>query len=160
MVIYIGADHRGFQLKETLKVFLQESGYEIFDVGNDKYDKDDDYPDYAAEIGRRVSKEYETSKGILICGSGVGVCVVANKFPKIRAGIAMSADQAFDARNDDDVNVLCLSATYLDEATTKKIVATWLGTPFSNEERHRRRIDKIRQFEMWLEQGAKENILD
>lgn len=160
MVIYIGADHRGFELKESIKVFLQESGYEVFDVGNNKYDKDDDYPDYAAEVGRRVSKEYETSKGILICGSGVGVCVTANKFPRVRAGIAMTADQAFDSRNDDDMNVLCLGATYIDDALAKKIVATWLNTPFSGEERHRRRVDKIRQFEMWLEEGAKEEIND
>lgn len=160
MVIYIGADHRGFELKEMLKVVLKDSGYEVFDVGNFLQDKDDDYPDYAAEVASRVGKEYETSRGILICGSGTGMCVVANKFPKVRAGVATSTNQAFDSRNDNNTNVLCLAAGYTDSEEVKKIVATWLSAPFSEEARHQRRVDKIRQIELWLGEREKKNIFD
>lgn len=160
MIIYIGADHRGFELKEELKRFLHASGYEVFDVGNSKQDDGDDYPDFAAEVGTRVSKEYETARGILICGSGVGMCVVANKFPKVRAALVTNVNQAFDSRNDDNSNVLCLAANYTDTSLANKIVAAWLSTPFSGEARHARRVDKIRQFELWLEEGMKKGIED
>lgn len=150
MTIYIGADHRGFELKGKLKTFLQESGYQIVDVGNAVYDKDDDYPDFGSAVASSVSAEYETARGIIICGSGVGVCVVANKFPRVRAAIAFSSDQAFDSRNDDDANIICLAANYVDADAARRIVATWLGTPFSDEARHRRRLDKISALEIHL----------
>jgi len=143
MIIYFGADHGGFELKEKLKDFLRGRGYEVADVGNVRYEEDDDYPDFAAEVARRVSVDVENSRGIVICKSGVGVSIVANKFPKIRAGLVMTPDQAFDARSDDDINMLALGAQYLDDVTAQKIVTTWLGTPFRREPRFLRRIDKI-----------------
>ncbi len=150
MLLYIGADHNGFALKEHLKTFLKESGYTVTDVRDATLDQNDDYPDIAAEVGRRVSREIETARGIVICKSGVGVDVVTNKFPRIRTVLAMTPDQAFDARNDDDVNVLALGAGYLDLQIAKKILITWLETPFSNEPRFRRRIEKISRIEQYI----------
>ena len=148
MLIYIGADHRGFQLKEILKKFLKDQGYEVVDVGNEVYEKDDDYPDFAVLVGQVVSQDPSTRRGILICGSGVGVDVVANKFKGIRSALVNNPDQAYLSRNDDDANVLSLAAEFLDEETAKKILSTWLQTPFSNEENHKRRLEKIRESEV------------
>ncbi len=150
MLIYIGADHRGFALKDHLKIFLRESGYSVTDLGNEKLDENDDYPDFAAEIGRRVSQEFETARGIVICASGVGVDIVVNKFPRVRSVLAATSDQAYDSRNDDDTNILALGAEYLDLPTAKRILITWLETPFGNEPRFRRRIEKISQIEQKL----------
>ena len=143
MIIYFGADHRGFELKEKLKDVLRSKGYEVADIGNVRYEEGDDYPDYAAEVARRVSVDIENSLGVVICGNGVGVSIVANKFPKIRAGLITSPNQAFDAKSDDDINILALGADHLDFETAQKILVTWLGTPFRREPRFLRRIDKI-----------------
>ena len=143
MILYIGADHRGFQLKEYLKKFLEESGYTVNDLGNDKYDENDDYPDFAKLVADKVSADPYNSKGILICGSGVGVDIAANRFSRIRSALAFSPDQAMASRNDDDSNVLALSADFTDTEQVKKIVSVWLQTPFSGEERHKRRVEKL-----------------
>ncbi len=147
MLIYIGADHRGFNLKEALKKFLKDQGYEVVDVGNEVYEKDDDYPDFAVLVGQVVSQDPSTRRGILICGSGVGVDVAVNKFKGIRSALVNNPDQAYLSRNDDDTNVLSLAAEFLDEETAKKILSTWLQTPFSNEENNKRRLEKIRDIE-------------
>lgn len=147
MLIYIGADHRGFKLKEKIKSFLEKKGYEVTDLGNVRFDETDDYPDFAGAVAGRVSREYESSRGILICGSGAGVAITANKFPKVRAALALTPDQAFDGRNDDDVNILALAADYTEEGLAEKTVMTWVTTPFANEERHRRRLGKIGKIE-------------
>lgn len=147
MLIYIGSDHRGFKLKESLKIYLKESGYEVVDVGNTNYDQADDYPDFAALVGRKISLDPENSRGILICGSGVGVDVVANKFKNVRSALAFNAEQAIAARSDDNTNVLSLAADYLNEEEAKKIVSAWLKTLFSGEERHNRRLKKIQDIE-------------
>jgi len=148
MVIYIGADHRGFKLKEFLKEFLRSQGYRVEDVGNDRYDENDDYPDFAEAVARKVSLDYENARGILICGSGVGVSIVANRFMKVRAALIFTNDQAFDARNDDDANVLCLAADYLEPETARGIVTVWFQTPFAGDERFRRRLKKIDAIEL------------
>lgn len=147
MVIYFGADHRGFKLKETLKDFLKNRGYEVVDAGNDSYDENDDYPDFVGRVAEKVSLDYENSRGVLICGSGVGVDIAANKFIKVRSALAMTPDQAYDSRNDADTNILCLAADYLEKETAEKILEVWLTTPFSREERHRRRLQKISEIE-------------
>jgi ribose 5-phosphate isomerase B len=147
MVIYIGADHRGFELKGKIKDFLKLRGYQLVDVGDDKYNENNDYPLFAIRVAKQVSQEFETARGILICGSGVGVSVVANKFLHIRAALVATPDQAFDSRNEDDSNVLALGANYLDEEMAKKIVLTWLETPFSGEERFQRRLEEISRLE-------------
>lgn len=147
MVIYFGADHRGFKLKEYLKDFLRTKGYEVVDAGNEIYDEADDYPDFAATVARRVSLDYENSRGVLLCGSGAGVNIVANKFRRVRAVLAASPDQAYDSRNDDDSNILSLAADYLEPEEASKILSVWLTTPFSNEKRFRDRLQKISQIE-------------
>ncbi|KKU15659.1 hypothetical protein A3I34_00595 [Candidatus Jorgensenbacteria bacterium RIFCSPLOWO2_02_FULL_45_12] len=147
MIIYIGADHRGYKLKEAVKAFLQNRGYQIWDTGNFVYDEHDDYPDFARALAEKVSKNYENSRGVLICGSGAGISVAANKFRGIRAAILMNSDQAFDARSDDDINVLVIPADYVTSDTARNILITWLETPFSREERFRTRLEKISKIE-------------
>lgn len=147
MLIYIGADHRGFELKGKLKEFLKLRGYTVVDLGDEKYNESNDYPLFAMKVAKQVSQEFETARGILVCGSGVGMSVVANKFLHIRAALAGTPDQAYDSRNEDDTNVLALGANYLDEATAKKIVLTWLETPYAGEERFQRRIEEISRLE-------------
>ncbi len=147
MIIYLGADHRGFNLKESLKNYLQNKGYEAVDLGNFRYEEGDDYVDFAEKVARKISLEYEFNRGILICGSGVGVCMVANKFPRVRAALIFSSDQAYDSRYDDDTNVLCLAADFVDFEKVKNILNVWLKTPFSNEPRHLRRLERLSRIE-------------
>lgn len=147
MLIYIGADHRGFQLKESLKNYLKTSGYEVVDVGNDKYVAGDDYPEFAALVARKISLDPENSRGVLLCGSGVGVDVAANKFKNVRSALAFNTEQAAASRSDDNTNVLSLAADYFNEDDAKKILSVWLATNFSGEERHQRRLKKIEDIE-------------
>ncbi len=147
MLIYIGADHRGFRLKESLKQYLKSTGYEIVDVGNENLVESDDYPDFAAIAARKVSLDPVNSRAILICGSGAGMDIVANKFQNVRSVLASNPDQAASARSDDNTNVLCLAADYLEEGEAQKIAATWISTEFSGEERHKRRLRKIEDIE-------------
>lgn len=147
MIIYIGADHRGFRLKEILIAALKEKNLPIFDVGAYTYDAGDDYPDFAFAVAKKVSESPEDRVGILICGSGAGVCVTANKFKNVRAALALSAEQAKVARADDHINVLCLASDYMIEAGASQIVVDWLNTSFSSAERHLRRIKKISDIE-------------
>jgi len=147
MLIYIGADHRGFELKETLKDFLKTKGYEFVDVGNSKYDENDDYTDFAKLVGKALSEDPAVRRGILICGSGVGVDIAANKFRGVRSSLAFNSDQAFMARNDDDTNVISLPADFLSEEDARKILGTWLATPFDGKEKHARRLEKISEIE-------------
>ena len=147
MLIYIGSDHRGFQLKENLKGFLKDLGYEVSDLGAKEFIQDDDYPDYAKEVAHKVNLDPTLSRGIVICGSGVGADIVANRFQRVRCALATTPDQAMASRNDDDTNVLALAADFTDWETAKKIVSVWLQTPFSNDPRHKRRIEKINQLQ-------------
>lgn len=148
MLIYLGADHRGFKLKEELRRYLaDECGYEVVDLGNHRLDENDDYPDFAILVARKVSLDPTNSRGIIICGSGVGVDVVANKFKNVRSALAANPDQAMSSRKDDDTNVLSLAADFLTETESKKVVQVWLQTDFSGEERHRRRLEKIEKIE-------------
>lgn len=147
MIIYLGADHRGFNLKETLKEFLKERAYEVVDCGNAVYDEKDDYPDFARLVAEAVGKNPEGSRGILVCGSGAGMDIAANKAKGVRATIALSSDQVYDARHDDDINVLALASDFADPADAQKMTRTFLETPFAGEERHRRRLKKIAELE-------------
>ena len=147
MLIYIGADHRGFELKEILKKFLKDEGYEIIDVGNDHYDKNDDYPDFAALAAHAVSQDSINRRGILICGSGAGMNIVANKFESVRAVSINNSEQAKLSRNDGDSNIISLSADFIDKEKAEDILRVWLKTPFSGDERHKRRLKKIMEIE-------------
>ena len=147
MLIYIGADHKGFNLKVSLKNFLTENGYEVIDVGNDHYDKDDDYPDFAALAAHAVSQDSINRRGVLVCGSGAGMNIVANKFEGVRAVSVNNSEQAKLSRNDGDSNVLTLAADFIDEKIANEILDVWLKTPFSGDERHKRRLKKIMEIE-------------
>ena len=159
MLIYIGSDHRGFQLKEHIKQVLLSRGYPIVDLGNAVYDESDDYPDFARAVAEKVSIDFERGRGILLCGSGVGVDVVANKYNHVRSALVATPDQAFDARTDDNTNILSLGADYLEPDSAEKIVLTWLQTPFSEDERHKNRLRKIERIEAALIERAKERGL-
>ncbi len=143
MLIFIGADHRGFRLKEIIKSFLKDEGYEVIDKGNAQYVESDDYPDFAESVAKEIDADPEERRGVLICGSGVGVDIVANKFPRVRSALVTSADQAYAARHDDDANVLSLAADFLEEDEARQIVKIFFATPFGNEERYVRRLKKI-----------------
>lgn len=144
-MLYIGADHRGFKIKEEIKKFLAEQKYEFLDMGNVKYDPSDDYTDFAKAVAEKVSQDLQNSKGILICGSGVGVDITANKFHGVRSALADDITTAKQSREHNDTNILSLPADEVDFELTKKIISTWLETPFSNGEKYKRRIDKIEQ---------------
>lgn len=150
MVIYIGADHRGFNHKKAIKEYLTGLGYTVVDLGNEKYDELDDYPDFAEKVAEKVSLESDDGRGILICGSGVGVDVVANKFPGVRSSLVFNSEQAIDVRSDDNANVLSLASDYVSTEDAKKIVSLWLNTKFSGGEKYKRRLKKIEQLEMDL----------
>jgi ribose 5-phosphate isomerase B len=150
MVIYLGADHRGFELKQYLAGFLKGEGYSVADLGNAIYDENDDYPTFAAAVAEKVSIDYEGSRGILICGSGMGMCIVANKYMNVRAAFAAASDHAFDGRTEDNTNMLCLGANYTDAAAARQIVTTWLTAPFSQEPRYARRLKEIGDLETKL----------
>ena len=146
MVIYIGADHRGFGHKEEIKKYLSELGYGVVDLGNEKYEESDDYPDFAERVARKVSMG--GSLGILFCGSGAGVDIVANKFPGVRSALVFDQEQAMDVRTDDNVNILSLAADYTSIEKSKKIISLWLGAQFSGEEKYQRRLKKIEELEI------------
>jgi ribose 5-phosphate isomerase B len=147
MIIYIGADHRGFYLKEELERELKRGGYEVVDMGNDESDQDDDYPDFAGAVAEKVSGAGNEVRGILICGSGIGVDITANKFDGVRAALAMSPEHIRAGRNDDDVNVLCLASDFTKPGDAIEIARMFLATPFDGEERRVRRLKKIQEIE-------------
>lgn len=142
MTIYIGADHRGFALKEYIKKYLSVEGRAVVDCGNGEHDDSDDYPDFARAVAERVANE-AGAKGIIICGSGNGVAIAANKTRGIRAAVAMTEAQARAARSDEDANVIAIAADYTEHDEAREIIEAFLSTPFLGEERHMRRIGKI-----------------
>jgi ribose 5-phosphate isomerase B len=146
-MLFLGADHRGFSLKEELKKYLLRENIPFTDLGSFKLVKEDDYPDIAALVAQQVSSN-KNNKGILICGSGVGVCIVANKFKNIRAGLFWNSEIAKTATADDDVNIVCLPNDYLKSAEAQKIIATWLTTPIKTEAKYKRRLKKIHKLEI------------
>lgn len=145
-MIYLGADHRGYELKEKIARWLFEWGYDFLDVGAQSLDPTDDYTKYAGETASLVSGN-KNSKGIVLCGSGVGAVVVANKFDGVRAGIGISAAQVKAGRNDDDMNILVLAADYTKEEDAKEMLKSFLETDFAGEERHKRRLQDIQKIE-------------
>ena len=143
--IYIASDHAGFEIKEKIKEFLEKEGFKFVDLGPYEYNPYDDYPDYALKVCKMISEK--RGKGILVCGSGQGMCIVANKIPGIRAALAWDEVSAKLAREHLDANVLCLPGRMLNKETAERMVEVWLKTPFSNEERHKRRLRKIKEIE-------------
>lgn len=142
--IYIGADHGGVNLRDKIIEKLRDEGYQITDLSG-KYDPEDDYPDIGIKVGEKVVKE--NVLGILICRSGAGVCIAANKVDGVRAAMAISPKQARKGVEDDDVNILCLSADYVSDEENMAIIDEFLGAVFASEERFIRRINKIKKYE-------------
>ena len=146
MQVYLGADHRGFKLKEKIKKWLEEWGYEIKDMGASEFDLEDDYTLYAEKVGSIVGKE-KGARGILLCGSGVGVDVTANKFDGVRASIGKTPEQIKAGRSDDNMNILVIAADYTKEDEAKKMVKTFLETKFEGKARQKRRLSDIEKIE-------------
>lgn len=142
--IITGADHAGFQMKEAVKSYLEEEGWTVKDVGTDS-EKAVDYPDFGMEVAQSVSTGL-FSRGILVCGSGVGMAIVANKFRGVRAAVCLDAETARLSRLHNDTNILILAGRKTDPETARQIVKVWLETPFEGG-RHQGRLDKIRALE-------------
>jgi|UniRef100_A0A7V3PSY6 ribose 5-phosphate isomerase B len=140
MIVAIGADHRGFRLKEKLKEFLRQQGYRIVDKGTFTPERTD-YPDYAFAVGEAVAS-HRAQRGILICATGIGMSIAANKIAGVRAALCFNQKTARLSREHNDANVLCLGADLLTSATARRIVHIFLKTRFTRG-RHRRRIQKI-----------------
>jgi len=146
-MLYLASDHRGFKLKEYLKNFLSDQNIIFDDLGNHECDPEDDYPDFAFTLAQKVAEDANRNTGIMICGSGLGMVVAANKVNGIRAGLATSIWLAKHGRENDDLNVLSLAADITDEKTAEEIVKTWLEAKFSRAEKYLRRVTKIERFE-------------
>jgi len=142
--IYIGADHNGFDYKTKLVEYLRRSGYEVVDEGDTTRDPEDDFPQFASRVVHAMRGDGgPDARGILICGSGQGMAMAANRFKGIRAALAWDQVEARAARNDDDSNILCLSARDVSFNKTIGIVHTWLLTPFAGANRFKRRIQEL-----------------
>ncbi|MFA6585586.1 MAG: RpiB/LacA/LacB family sugar-phosphate isomerase [Candidatus Paceibacterota bacterium] len=154
MKIFIGTDHAGYVLKEKLVSFLKAQGHEVIDEGAYVYDEDDDYPDFVSKVAREVSKDPNSNRvrGIILGGTGQGEAIVANRFPHVRAIVYYGRAKAVvenesgilaRSRNHNDANILSLGARYFTEEDMVEIVNYWLNAPFSEGERHIRRLGKI-----------------
>lgn len=154
MRIATAADHAGFEMKNTLADLIRSLGHKVIDLGACQYDASDDYPDFAISIGNAV-RLGQADRGVLICGSGVGVSVAANKVPGIRAGLCHDTYSAHQGVEHDDMNVLVLGSRIIGVELASDLVRTFLGAQFSGEERHRRRLEKVLALEKlaWSEKG-------
>jgi len=151
--IAIGADHAGFELKECVKALLLELKHQVLDLGTNST-KPVDYPDFAEAVGLAV-REGKAERGILVCGSGVGASVAANKIPGVRAGLCHDHYSAHQGVEHDDMNVLCLGARVIGPELALELVNAFLAARFSGEERHRRRVAKIEALEREAEHSGK-----
>ncbi|KKR46356.1 MAG: Ribose 5-phosphate isomerase [Parcubacteria group bacterium GW2011_GWB1_40_14] len=147
MKVYIGADHGGFKLKEKAKHKLVEWGFDVEDMGAKTLDPDDDYPEFAYAVAKKVSENLSASRGILLCRSGVGMDIVANKVKGIRSAQVFNEEMAKKSREHEDANVLTIATDYLPEENVLFILKIWLETPFSGDERHVRRLKQIEELE-------------
>lgn len=145
-MIFIGADHRGFELKEKLKKHLTDEGFDITDLGNDHLDESDDYVVFAHKVADATINDPE-NRGIVLCGSGAGVDMVANKIEGVRSALVFDEPRARQAREHENANVISLPADTLDEEEAFKIVKAFLTTEFSGAERHERRIEEMEEVE-------------
>ena len=146
MKIYLGADHAGFELKSELKQLLAKQGHDVVDVGDLKLDPNDDYPQYAYNlVTKLLGEEGDTGRGILICGSGQGMSIAANRVRGIRAALAWDAPTGQAAKEDDDANVLVLSSRFTSKPKVLAAVEAWLEAKFKGDAKYKRRLDEIEQ---------------
>ncbi|MFC1633025.1 RpiB/LacA/LacB family sugar-phosphate isomerase [Patescibacteria group bacterium] len=146
LTIYLASDHGGFEYKNKLAEVLAEQNYQVENLGPDALDPKDDYPDFAFPLAEKVATD-NGSLGIMFCRGGQGMAIAANKVKGIRAAVCWNKKSAADSKKDNDTNILSLSADDLTWEEITAIVTTWLETPFSREERHVRRIQKITDYE-------------
>ena len=144
--IGVAADHGGYELKEQMAGMLREAGYDVVDFGDAQPKADDDYPDFVVPLARAVVRG-AIDRGVAICGSGVGACVVANKVPGVRACLIHETFSARQGVEDDDLNVICLGGLVVGQALAWELVTTFLAARFSGAERHRRRLAKVSDLE-------------
>ena len=149
-MIYLGADHGGFELKSKIKVWLEEWGFEFEDLGAHELNSEDDYTDFVEKVATRVDSESDSSedwreqaKGILLCRSGGGMLIGANRFAKVRGVYVFDEESAIHSRRDNDANVISLAGDWVEDGVARVAVKAWLETEFSGEERHVRRLKKI-----------------
>ncbi len=152
-MIYIAADHRGFELKARINDWLKGRGYEFEDLGAYEYKQEDDFVDYAIDVAQRVALDPDKNRGILVCKSGVGMNIAADKVRGIRCGLGFAPDQVHSARKDDNINVLALAADNTDEIQAWELVEKFLETEFVKSENYLRRIEKISRYERELAHG-------
>ena len=145
MKIVIGSDHAGFQLKVAIGDFLRSLGHEVLDVGAFN-ENPSDYPDFSEAVGRAVIDK-KAERGVLICGSGVGASVAANKIPGVRAGMCHDSYSAHQGVEHDDINILVLGSRVIGVMLAQDLVKAFLGAKFTNEERHVRRLRKVKAIE-------------
>ena len=157
--IALAADHAGFELKEKIAAYLETKGFEVMDLGTHN-EEPVDYPDFARAIGKALQQQ-KADRGILICGSGVGACVAANKMSNVRAGLCHDTYSAHQGVEHDDINVLCLGARVIGEELARELVSAFLSARFTGEERHVRRLAKIKAMEKELaaSRGPADNSL-
>lgn len=141
MKIYVGTDHNGFRMREGIIKYLQKAGYDVVDVGGAQLDPQDDFPIFAQRVVTDIlASDDPDPRGILLCGSGQGMCIAANRFNGIRAALLYDKESARSSRNDDDTNIACLPARVLEKDEANHIIETWLNTPFAKAPRFARRI--------------------
>jgi ribose 5-phosphate isomerase B len=146
-MIFVAADHRGLELKAKINGWLKGRGYEFEDLGAYEHDPWDDFTDYAIEAAQKVSQNPEGNRAILICASGVGMAIAANKVQHIRAGLGFAPDQVHAARKDDNINVLTIAADNIGEMEAMELVEMFLTTEFVESDNYLRRIEKISRYE-------------
>ena len=144
-MIFIAADHAGFDLKNILVKHIRADGHEITDLGANSLDPSDDYPEFAAHVALEVVKDPKNNLGIVICRNGVGVCMTANKFKGARCALSWRKDHAISSRKDDDANILALPADYIRETDALEVTDAWLAAPFSNSDRHNKRLAMLEE---------------
>jgi RpiB/LacA/LacB family sugar-phosphate isomerase len=146
MKLALGCDHAGFELKQRLAAWLRAEGHEVIEVWPERYDPQDDYPDAAAAVGRAVVAG-RAERGVILCGSGVGASVAANKIRGVRAGLCHDTYSAHQGVEHDDINVICLGSRVIGEATAQEVLRSFVGARFTGEERHDRRLKKTMALE-------------
>ena len=141
-MLYLACDHRGFKLKNQLKTWLTEKKVKFKDLGAYELDPDDDYPDFAQKLTAKVLEDKD-NKGVLMCGSGAGVCIAANKVKSIRAAIGFNHQQVASFVQHDSVNVLCIAADYTKKFKVFQLVKTFINSKFCGKEKYKKRLEKI-----------------
>ncbi len=146
MQVAIGADHGGYTLKSDMVRMLESLGHDVIDKGAHSFDAEDDFPDFAAPVAEAVQTG-DAERGIILCGSGVGACIAANKFPGVRAGLCHDTYSAAQGVRHDDMNVLCLGARVVGVALAEDLVTSFMGASLESEPRFQRRLDKVAAIE-------------